>query len=271
MSFVTAGGRYFHAVRDYYSILGVPPSASESEIKKAFRKLAVRYHPDKNTSLEAKSVFQEINEAYDVLSDPEKRGRYDESRDNPFAEILTEQHGGHRDPAYTRTRAAAPPKREPPASYLLMREYLPYMMWISRVALLATALFFVDYLLPYRRIEEGIREIFAVRAQGKTVYYIIVTDSNRKITLYDYQPSYFRDQPAVHATLTQLYGTLMSVSNSTGSFVEQMGYMYRHLLLWPVILFVNSLLAVFYRHRVELCFTLNLSGLILLLVNAVLI
>lgn len=65
--------------RDYYEILGVPRTATEEEIKKAYRKLAVQYHPDKNPgNKEAEEKFKEINEAYEVLSDKEKRARYDQ-------------------------------------------------------------------------------------------------------------------------------------------------------------------------------------------------
>lgn len=65
--------------KDYYKILGVSKSATKEEIKKAFRKLAVKYHPDKNPgNKEAEAKFKEINEANEVLSDPEKRKRYDE-------------------------------------------------------------------------------------------------------------------------------------------------------------------------------------------------
>ncbi len=62
--------------RDYYEILGVSKSASADEIKKAFRKAAVRYHPDKEGGNEAK--FKEVNEAYEVLKDQQKRQRYDQ-------------------------------------------------------------------------------------------------------------------------------------------------------------------------------------------------
>lgn len=67
------------ANKDYYEILGLQKGASDDEIKRAFRKLAIKYHPDKNQgNKEAENKFKEINEAYQVLSDPEKKARYDQ-------------------------------------------------------------------------------------------------------------------------------------------------------------------------------------------------
>ena len=63
--------------RDYYQVLGVSQNASDEQIKKAFRKLALKYHPDRNKDESADAKFKEINEAYHVLSDPEKRANYD--------------------------------------------------------------------------------------------------------------------------------------------------------------------------------------------------
>ncbi len=66
------------AKRDYYEVLGVSKDAGEEEIKKAFRKKALEYHPDKNKSADAEEKFKEINEAYQILNDTEKRSRYDQ-------------------------------------------------------------------------------------------------------------------------------------------------------------------------------------------------
>lgn len=77
--------------RDYYEILGVERSANQEDIKKAYRKLAIKYHPDKNSGdKEAEAKFREATEAYEILSDEKKRAQY-----NQFGHAGTQGSGGH--------------------------------------------------------------------------------------------------------------------------------------------------------------------------------
>lgn len=86
---VTAGSS------DYYEILGVKKTASDREIKKAFRKLAIKYHPDKNKDKDAEKKFQEIAQAYEVLSDTEKREKYDKFGPSAFENGGSQNQYGH--------------------------------------------------------------------------------------------------------------------------------------------------------------------------------
>jgi DnaJ-class molecular chaperone len=80
----------------HYDILGIQKDASESMIKKAYRELSFKNHPDRNPSPEASVRMQEINEAYEVLSDPQKRNQYDNgSNGNPLEDIINELFKGH--------------------------------------------------------------------------------------------------------------------------------------------------------------------------------
>src|SRR3989304_2397104 len=84
-------------MKDFYEVLGVKKNATEAEMKSAYRKLALKWHPDKNKSSEATGKFKQINEAYEVLSDPKKRQIYDQVGPEGFKQRAAGPGGG----AYT--------------------------------------------------------------------------------------------------------------------------------------------------------------------------
>jgi len=81
--------------KDFYEVLGVNKGASQADIKSAYRKLALKYHPDKNKSADAEEKFKEINEAYEVLSDTQKRQAYDQFGHTAFEAGRSGPFGGN--------------------------------------------------------------------------------------------------------------------------------------------------------------------------------
>lgn len=84
--------------KGYYKLLGIDPKATEKEVKKAYRKLALKWHPDRCKEKNAEEQFKKIAEAYEVLSDDKKRKQYDAGDQDFFRSYDSSGFGGHRDP-----------------------------------------------------------------------------------------------------------------------------------------------------------------------------
>lgn len=253
-------------LRDYYTILGVSPLASHAEIRQAYRKLAVKYHPDKNPDPSVADLFKEINEAYDVIGDPNKRKAYDYRRQNPFGDIFQQESQGkpHRDPAYRRrrqSRRTAPPETDP---RFLMRKYLPYIRWTCWVGALITTLFFVDYVLPYHVTTEQVLFSDYIR-EGD--YYVSRMATGKVINHDRPHNGRLRRGDKVRLAETPVFGSPMWIEKSDGSSrARALAYLYGPLIFFPIIIFVCSFLGIIFRKKIYFCFNLSVvSGTLLII------
>ena len=159
----------------YYDILGVSRSATESDIKRAYRKLAIVYHPDKNPDPAAEQLFKLINEAYEVLGDPPKRSRYDFELTEPLAVFQTSPPPPrHRDPAYRPRRTRPRRKSESERLRDLMAHYLPHTARISMLCFGLCILLAIDYMWPRKQDTEKIEYVTqATRLCALRLHYLV--------------------------------------------------------------------------------------------------
>ena len=154
---------------NYYEILGVPRNATQTEIRNAYRKLAKLYHPDRNSSEHAKTYIQLINEAYETLSDPQKRSQYDQPAFTYVTQETTPQP--QKDPReeqrkenFKRWREKERIKREEEEAYktYAFQQFKKFNIIITVWALL---LVLDEYILPPRVFQEGVLEATTVRTR----------------------------------------------------------------------------------------------------------
>jgi len=260
---------------DHYQILGVSYSASAAEIKRAYRKLAVAYHPDKNPDPKAHALFKDINAAYDVLSDPVKKHIYDQRRYSQYAVVVhpnPEVRPRHRDPAYHAYRAA-PVKNGRPTLRESMRKYLPWAVKSSKFCMALSIVLFIDYLLPNRVTEERIVYADVVeKAGGRYAYYgwAVETDKGRKLDF----PSELREFFQVGQPIVFRSSLLFNVPRKviSAGYVHNVGMsLYGNFLFLPITLLVLSSMGVYQRKKVEAGFNFGVTSAVVLMMMTLII
>jgi hypothetical protein len=257
---------------DYYQTLGVKYSASHEEIKRAYRRLAILYHPDKNRDPAAENIFKNINEAYDVLGDPSKRNMYDLRLQSYFGDTI-EETPPHRDPAYRSTRQKVHRKSDRERLSDLMRQYMPWAIRITQFCFGFSMLIVVDYVLPrrvtnFQIIETNVRRTYT--RNYATTWWIIRTDGGHVIDIpYEFS-DHFATGKQVDISSTMLFDVPRRVASDTLA-VRLNKSIYGNFLFAPIALLFFSTLGLLFRKNVEYAFNLSVTSLIILIFTGVLL
>lgn len=250
-------------MKDYYQVLRISRQASAAEVKRAFRRLAVLFHPDKNSSAEALRLFQEINEAHEVLSDPLKRSGYDSLLDGGrvTAPPAAPPGGWHRDPAYRQRQQQGhrPAKSGPSEKLLMMLHMLRFLRTTSLVGLGWCLLLMVDYNLPARVSREtvlpdGHRPISWQLHHEPNV---IVTDKGHNFPVPWAGVDYFPADSEVEVVTSRLFNVLIQVESQDDKYIiDSLASIYQNMMVVPIVLFVVSLAGLLVKQGIELRFNL---------------
>jgi curved DNA-binding protein CbpA len=249
----------------YYDILGVTRSATESEIKRAYRKLAVVYHPDKNPDPSAEQLFKLINEAYEVLGDPPKRSRYDQELTSSVGVQTSSPPPRHRDPAYRPRRARPRRKSESERLRDMMAQYLPYTARISMLCFGLCVLLAIDYLSPRQQTTENIEYVTQRRDHGRTgtiIKWVIHTTSGHAIDIPSERSMYFMPGERVHLYQSRFFKIPVQIDAPRNSLALSSN-IYGNFMFAPIALMMVSGLGVLARRDVDYGFNLGVATFII--------
>lgn len=254
-------------MKDYYQILGVSQQAHEEEIKRAFRKLVIAYHPDKNPSPEAEIIILEINEAYEVLSDPEKRTHYDNLLSGRVTVERVRPH--HRDPRYRRRAPDPNYKSKLQLKLEMLETYLPHALFISRCALAFSIFIALDFLFPSSKEKEIIAWVksrqYGLRMGSAQQ---LLTDKNNLFKLDRKDIQYFHGGMTVLVTYSTWMRVPISIeSNETHHIAKIPATIYANFSFVPIILLVTSILGAFYKKGIEFRFNLGIVNLLMVILT----
>jgi hypothetical protein len=250
---------------DYYQLLGVHHTASAAEIRQAYRKLAIRYHPDKNNDPGVEGLFKQITAAYNVLSDPERRRAYD-LRNLYGYEPATPQRT-HRDPAYRPQQNRPRRKNERERLRDLMAKYLPYTQKISILSFAVSICLLVDYVLPRSVTREEIVnvQIRQINVRNGTISsWIIFTDGGHRVELPIEESTYFKKGTSVAVRASLLFGVVTRLIAPDQDFSPRKT-IYGNFIFLPAALLILSGFGVLRRKEIELGFNLGVVNFIVLL------
>ncbi|QLH34077.1 MAG: J domain-containing protein [Cyclobacteriaceae bacterium] len=253
-------------MKNYYFILGLTIYAHAQEVKRAYRKLALQYHPDRNPSAEAAAIFIEVNEAYEVLSDPQRKLEYDQllqgvpSQPPPFT--------SSRDPRFRRGPVATESASSRREVLNLMREYLKHAVMFSRLALLFSFVLIADLSLPTKAIREEILEVTPKHDSRYDRSSQLALQDGETITLKMETAREFQKGSVITIHTSSLFSVPLTLENEKTRYKSKvMVSIYGNFKFLPIAMLITSLLGTFWWKGIEFRFNLGVVSAILILLN----
>jgi curved DNA-binding protein CbpA len=267
--------RNFAALKNYYDILGVTPQSEGEEIKRAYRHLAILLHPDKNPLPEAETAFKEVNEAYEVLSDPMSRNLYNQMLAQP-AQPAQPTQPLHRDPAYRKRQqagyTASNRPMEPSERVLFMQSALPLFYKLAWFGCGLCMILWLDYILPPKVTDEQIQTHSDQTMQliRRHQDFQLFTDKGNHFTISVVEVKFFPSGSMVSIRSSPFLSILINLeSKSTGYVLSNLATLYGNFSFAPILLFILSILGVILKKGLEFRFNLGVVTFLVLILNGI--
>jgi DnaJ domain len=257
-------------MKDYYHILGVSRGADIDHIKKAFRRLAIAYHPDRNPSKEAEVFIKEIIEAYEVLEDPIRRNEYDALLGGRESFVPVTPVKPHRDPRYRRRPPDPTYKSEKQETLEMMQRYMPYAVAASWCTLVFMILLAADFFWTPVHESEVVRAITPGHYRESSERILTQKGNEFKVSRADLAKIKGGE------SITVFYSPWLKVpkrftKDQSRETVRIPATIYGNFIFGPLLLLLSSLTGVGYRKGVMFRFNLGIVNFLLLGFNLLLL
>lgn len=259
-------------MKNYYEILGVPTHASDEEIKRAFRKLALQYHPDKNPSPQAEIFFKELNEAYEILSDTATKQVYDALLIGNQTAVETTARP-HRDPRY---------HKRPPGSYrkgnskkeqlhAMMTEYMDYARIVSKVALAFCVFLMLDFFLPEKKHEQRVMSVSRLRNLGSNNFTVQLEGTNGAVIKLNKEArSGFAAGSKTTLYTSPWLAIPLRLENNESNYRARIPVtIYGNFIFFPILLLITAVIGMVNWDAIEFQFNLGIVNFVLLILTVV--
>ncbi|MBI3218617.1 MAG: J domain-containing protein [Bacteroidetes bacterium] len=260
-------------MKNYYFILQISVYARDADIKRAYRRLALLYHPDRNPSVDAAEKFREINEAYEALSDPVKKLLYDQMLTGEVSEVVVDSNPApaHRDPRYRPRPNSAPLHNRPSARkqmLILMERHLTKAVFISKVTLICCSVLFFDFILPVSKTDERVIEIYTIGGKYGSSFKV-ETSKGKTYRMNSNSLTYFKTAADIQICTSPILSIPKRIETTNGYKHRLPISIYGNFIFFPIIWLITSLFGVFYKETTELQFNFGVANFLLIFFNLI--